>query len=222
MTHKISANITNTTKRLKKTIADYNRAASNCVLEEESLPNEVTWEMVNNIHSHLWVSSSKSSHIDIPADVRCDAINKCFLQQRAQEEIDLIKLEMKRFVSSLHSRISKLTNSLPQTPSDEQSSQEMGKSGMINSRIHELCVKVLTLRKLFAPYYTDAHQLPNEEHECDLFQLPDTLDEEQQKEIDYWHSVAEEHFERMERLRELEKQDLESCDVSEESDDMSD
>ena len=162
---------------------------------------------------------SNSSHIDIPADVRRDAINKYFLQQRAQEEIDL--LEIKRFVSSLHSRIGKLTTSLPQAPLDEQSPLEMGKSGMINSRIHELCVKVLTLRKLFALYYIDAHQLPNEEHEYDLF-LPDTLDEEQQKEIDYWHSVAEEHFERMEKLQELEKQDLESCDESEESDDMSD
>ena len=69
--------------------------------------------MVNNIHPHLWVFSSNSSRIDIPTDVRRDAINKYFLQQRAQEEIDLIKLEMKRFVSLLHNRIDKLTTSLP-------------------------------------------------------------------------------------------------------------
>ena len=98
----------------------------------------------------------------------------------------------------------------------------MGKSGMINSRVHELCVKVLTLRKLFAPYFIDVHQPPpTEEHGCDLF-LPDTLDEEQQREIDFWQSVAEEYFERMEKMQKLEEQVLLSSDESEESDDTSD
>ena len=162
MTHKISANITNITKQLKKTITAYNKTASSCDLEQESLPCEITWEMVNNIHSHLWVSSS-SSDIDIPANVRRDAMNKYFLQQRAREKIDLIKLEMKRFISMLHNRIDRLTTSLPLTPY-EQTVEEMGKSGMINSRIRELCVKVLTLRKTFALYYVDVNELPNEGH----------------------------------------------------------
>ena len=218
MTHKISANITNITKQLKKTITAYNKTASSCDLEQESLPCEITWEMVNNIHSHLWVSSS-SSDIDIPANVRRDAMNKYFIQQRAREEIDLIKLEMKRFISMLHNRIDRLTTSLPLTPSYEQTVEEMGKSGMINSRIRELCVKVLTLRKTFALYYVDVNELPNEGHTCDLYS-PDFFDEEQQTDIDYWHSVAEERFERTERLRKLEAEEQESCDESVDSDDM--
>ncbi len=120
MTNKISANITSTTKRLKKKIDEYNKAASNCVLDQESLPNEITWEMVNNIRSHLWVSSSSLNQSDIPADVRRDAINKYFLHERAQEEI---KLEMNRYFASLHNRIDILTTPLPLTPSCEQTVQ---------------------------------------------------------------------------------------------------
>lgn len=202
MTHKISANITNTTKRLKKTILEYNKIASICCLEYEALPKEVTWGMVSDISSYLWVSPSSSSHIAVPADVRRDAVNKFFLQQRAQEEIELIKLEMRRFICSLHKRISALTTSLPTV--DDQTIHEMGKGGLINSRIRELCDKTVALRQLFSPYYTDDQELPT--FDPSMYS-PEHLDEGRQIEVEYWHSIAEEH---LERIQELEASDQDS------------
>lgn len=218
MTHKISANITNTTKRLKKTILEYNKNASMCCLDNEAVPKEVTWVMVSDISSYLWVSPSSSGHIAVPADVRRDAINKFFLQQRAQEEIELIKLEMKRFICSLHKRIRTLTTSLP--TADDQTIHEMGKGGMINSRIRELCNKTVALRKLFSPYYMDDQELPNADHTFDpCMYSPEDLDEERKIEVEYWHSMAEEHIEQMQELEASEQDSFsDSTDSGSDSD----
>ena len=128
-----------------------------------------------------------------PIIIRQEALNKYYLRQRAQEEVELLHQEMRHVMCSLHNLIDKLSKSLPSMVPSEQTCHELGKTGFINSRINELCARVCHLRKIFSPYYTDDRELPNVSDEYGDDPSEDQ-DEECQIEIEYWDSVAEEYI----------------------------
>lgn len=154
--------------------------------------------------SPLWSTRSSTGHVDIPASIRREAVNKYNLRERAYEEVQLLQLEMECTLRSIHNRIIKLNNSLPESVNlSEQTLYRRGKTALINARIHELCTRVYNLRKVFAPYHTDQVLLPSHvsaaDYESEALDSAEDEDEnlaiERQKEIEYWDSVADEYIE---------------------------
>lgn len=126
---------------------------------------------------------------------------------------------MRHVLYSLHARITKLSRSLPSVILSEQTLHELGKTSLINSRIHELCARVCHLRKIFSPYCTDDLELPHtSEHSQYCDQSDSDIDEDRQKEIEYWDSVAEEYIEHMKQLQEQRHDSEDNSTSSDESD----
>lgn len=112
MASRISRRISTVHQKLKKLIDKYNDLRCKILVETE-LPNTINWDIVAQ-------SDEKHSADNIPGNVKRTAIDQSQLVDRCDEEVELVKMEMRntyQFFRTIHELLMK---KLEQRPENNQ------------------------------------------------------------------------------------------------------
>lgn len=100
----LSKAITKETTRLKHLLAEYNSA----VIPSEQL----TWEEVCHPSAQVWLRLEQPLNLPVPKPVRIAAINALMTQRRTEEEVVMLKQEMKAVMAFHMKDVAALTSAI--------------------------------------------------------------------------------------------------------------